>query len=207
MVDYQANSDKSKLRAIEPKPEKKLEKVVSGDVVVLKPSVGSRLKKIFLGGDVDSAAQYVFGQVILPALRNIIVETVSRGAEQLMYGESGRRPPPRSPNYGPRVMYNNPLSRQEPRMYHQPPHRWAESSRAADRVMVTTRAEAEAVVDQLVEAVDKYGLVTRADLNEVLGLESAHIDHKWGWDNLARTEIRQTRDGYEITFPPVEEIQ
>lgn len=201
MTDYQATPDK-KTKATN--VEKKLEKVITGEVVVKKPSIGTRFKKIFLGGDMDTAANYVVGTVILPAIRQAIVEAVSKGVEQLFYGQSAR--PSRPTHLGSRVQYHNPTIRPEHRYIDRQPNRWVDNSRDADRVMVMTRADAEAVVDQLTEAVDTYDNVSKADLNELLGLPSPHIDHKWGWTNMAGVQIRQTREGYEISFPPLEEL-
>lgn len=205
-MDYQSNSHKGK----EPKDKsekKDLEKVVEGDVSVKPKTIGSKIKSIFFGGDVNTAASYVVGEVLLPALRNLVVETVSKGADRLIYGESSMRHR-RPTNYGSRVQYNNPLAR-ETRSYlpdQRPIDRWSRSSKAFDDIVVSSKTDADNVVERLIDIVDHYAVASVADLYELLGLPSTHVDNKWGWTNLKGIEVRQVREGYKLSFPPVEEI-
>jgi len=208
-MDYQGNSDKTK-QANPPIPEKNLEKVVTGDVVVAPAGIGSKFKRIFFGGDVNTAGQYVLGEVLLPALRNLLVESISKGADRLIYGDSIHRR--RGPmNYTPRVQYNNPIHRQEPRsvayLPDRPPiDRWAQGRKSFQDVIVATKEDADNVIERLVDVVDMYEVVSVADLYDLLGLPSSHIDNKWGWTHLSNIESRQVREGWKISFPPVEEI-
>ena len=71
---------------------------------------------------------------------------------------------------------------------------------------MASKSDADTVVENLVNVVDIYEVVSVADLNELLGLPTSHVDHKWGWTNLASIEVRQVRDGWLIAFPPLEEI-
>jgi hypothetical protein len=48
--------------------------------------------------------------------------------------------------------------------------------------------------------------VSLADLFDTVGLPATHVDNKWGWTNLASVEVRQVREGWQISFPPLEEI-
>ena len=209
MPDYQANSDKSKQAAQKP-PEKKLVKVTTGDVAVKPKSLGSRFKNVFFGGDFNTAAEYVGTEVLLPAIRNLVVDVVNKGIDQLVYGRTGMRRPPR-PSYSPRVQYNNPVNRGIgiTRAYlpdQRPIDRWQRGTKVGDDVIVASREDADAVVENLTAAVEQYEVVSLADLHDLLGLPSPHTDNKWGWTNLAAVEVRQVRDGWQISFPPLEEI-
>lgn len=211
MEDYQANSKKSKQGANpEEKPKKDLDKVISGEVVTKPKSISSRFRTIFLGGDFTTARQYVISEVALPALRNLVVEVISKGADRLIYGDSVRRRGPTG--YAPRVQYNNPLYRQGgPLARTGPPNqnpvdRWRQGAKAFDDIIVSTKEDAEVLVERLIDIVDMYEVVSVADLNELVGLPSSHIDNKWGWTNLSSIETRQVREGYRVVFPPLEEI-
>lgn len=210
-MDYQSNSKKSKQ---DKPPEKKVERVVTGEVVVKQPSVSTRFKNIFFGGDFHTASEYVVSQVLLPALRNLIVESISRGTDRLIYGDSINRPPSRpsigTTGYAPRVQYNNPVSRQGAGgSTYSPKPPWQVSApgrRAFEDVTFGAKEDAEAVIEAMITIVDQYDIVSVADLNELIGMPSAHTDHKWGWGNLASIQLNQTKDGWTVTFPPVEEI-
>lgn len=210
MPDYQGNSNVNKENATKPEPQKKnLEKVVTGDVIVTREGPGSKFKRIFFGGDMTTASQYVVSEVLLPALRNLIVEAISKGTDRLIYGDSVHRR--RSPTtFAPRVQYNNPLFRQESRSQSyapdRPANRWVQGQKGFGSIMVSTKEEADLVIDQLIEIVDMYEVVSVADLYEIIGEPSSHVDNKWGWTQLSTIESRQHRDGWKITFPPLEEI-
>jgi hypothetical protein len=209
MQDYQGNSDKEKKEAKE-LPEKNLDKVVTGTVSMKPKTLTTRFKSIFLGGDFTTAAQYVASEVLLPALRNLVVDAVSKGTDRVIYGDSNlrRRPPT---NYSPRIRYDNPINRgmtsQRAYLPDQRPAGWAGQSRKTfEDVIVASKADADGVVERLTDIVDIYEVVSVADLSELLGLPSTHIDNKWGWTQLAALEVRQVREGWRISFPPLEEI-
>ncbi len=210
MQDYASNSDKSK-KGEEP-PKKDLQKVVVGEVVVKEKSLGSRFKNIFLGGDMHTASNYIVAEVLLPATRNLLVEIVTKGMDRLVYGESGFRPRSRPSSYAPRVQYNNPVNRGVgvTRAYlpdQRPVDRWEQTTKSTlDSVILNSKTDAENVIEQMTNVVDMYEVVSLADLNELIGQSSTHIDHKWGWSNLAALELRQVREGWQLTFPPMEAI-
>lgn len=214
MEDYQGKSKSDKVDDIS-KPEKKLEKVVTGEVKKVKKPISARFKDIFLGGDFKTSTEYVVSDVLLPALRNLVVDTITKGVDRLIYGEHSRRPPTsrQYTDYRSRAIYRAPYSAGSgplPSAYlpNQPRgiDRW-KTNRDAESVIVGTRTEAEAVVDTITTIVDQYGVVSIADLNEILGIEgSPHTDNKWGWTHISKLEITQVREGWKIDFPPLEEV-
>lgn len=209
MTDYQGNSKRDKEKANkESEPKKNLEKVVSGEVTQRPKSIGSKFKTIFLGGDFGTARQYVISEVALPALRNLVVEVISKGADRLIYGDSVRRRGPAS--YSPRIQYNNPLYRQGPITTgppnRNPADRWRQGTKSFEDIIVSSKEDADTVVENLINIVEMYEVVSVADLYELVGLPSSHIDNKWGWTNLATIQVSQVREGYRIGFPPLEEI-
>lgn len=209
-MDYQGNANKDK----EPgsKQEKVVEKVVTGDAVLVPKGIGWKFRHIFLGGTAKQAARYVTGEVLLPALRNLVFDVVSKGSERFIFGESSyRRPPPQE--YGTRIQYNNPLRRPGPAMSQrlQPArlpdqYRSRPARRDTNDIVLATREEAELVVERLIDILDKYDVASMADLLDLLGLETQPIDNKWGWTYLNNVEVRQIRDGYLIDLPALEEI-
>jgi hypothetical protein len=205
MEDYSSNADKLKKTAKSDRP--KPEKVVTGEVVTKPQGIGKRMKGIFLGGDFQTAREYLISEVLLPATRNLIVDTVSKGIDRLVYGETSRR---RSPtNYASRIQYSNPIYR-DPRtrsaLPGQNPTGWSTNRDPQDDIIVQSRSDADAVVDQMIAIVDQYDVVSLADLKELLGLPSSHVDNKRGWTHMTNIQVSQVREGYKISFPPLEDI-
>ena len=70
-----------------------------------------------------------------------------------------------------------------------------------DEIVLDSRVEAEAVIDRLFDLVSRYESATVADLYEIVGLSSTHIDHKWGWTDLRGAGVSRIRDGYLLDLP------
>jgi len=207
-MDYAGNSNKNKEKD---QPEKeKIEKVVTEEVTVRQKPIGRKMKEIFFGGEFKSAARYVGADVLLPALRNLIVDASTRGIERMVYGDSSYSRPRRA-EYRPRVTYNNPINRGyviDTTGRANLPDQPSRSRNRLDGVefVLTTRGEAETVVERLGDILDRYEVASLADLKELLGLKIDHVDNKWGWFALNGIDVRQIREGYLLDLPPMETI-
>lgn len=210
-MDYQGNAKKerAKIERVEKKTEKNIKKVVTGEVIQKPKGVGRKFKDIFLGGDARQAARYVTADVLLPALRNLIVDMVTKGAERLIYGELQYRRRP-TINYSSRyqgVQYNRPFDPRDPReRSYIVSDRVRQNRHEINDVILATKEEADLVVERLIDIIDKYEIVSLADLYDLLGLQTSHIDNKWGWTVLGNVPIRQIRQGYLLELPPLEEL-
>lgn len=208
-MDYQSNANKNKEQPLENQP--KVEKIVTGEVIQKPKSVGRKFKNIFFGGDAKAALRFVSSDVLLPALRSLIVDMTSKGIERVVYGESSYRRRPAE--YRPRIQYNTPIyyRPQDPRdqRYANLPDQarpYRTRRREPNDFIVGTRQEADEIVEDLINAIDKYQVVSLADLYVKLGLETSYVDQKWGWTYLNNIEVRQHPQGYLIDLPPLEEI-
>lgn len=206
-MDYQGNAKKNKEEG--KAPEKKIEKVIVTEVVVQKRSIGRKFRDLFIEADLRSVAKYVVSDVLLPAIRNTIVDASTKGIERMMYGESSIRR--RNYGMGPRITYNNPVNRgysSSPLSRHAPAiERGPRSSRhSRDDFILSSREEAELVLERMNDIIDTYEVVSVADLNELVGLPTSHVDNKWGWIYLGDVQVRQIREGYLLDLPPAEPI-
>jgi hypothetical protein len=204
-MDFPSNSHSAK----SPEP-KRVEQVTVNPVMRRKKPLGKRLTELFIGGDTKSVGEYIFLDVILPAIKDTIADAGSQFLDRMLFGDSrsgSRRSGYRSSGSGSQVSYNRVFSspsgqRQEER----PGPRRSRSAYELDDVVLSTRAEAEGVVDKLYEILSKYGHVTVADLYESVGISGEPIDNKWGWTELKGTDIRRTQSGYLLLLPKTEPI-
>ena len=51
------------------------------------------------------------------------------------------------------------------------------------------------------DILEKYGMVSVADLYDLVGVTGNYTDNKYGWTNLSNAEIVRVRDGYQIKLP------
>jgi len=198
-----------------PKPEKEpkvVEKVTTAEVVQKKKSVGRRFKAIFIRGEFKGAARYVLTDVLVPAFKNMLVDAGTEGLKRTVYGESSVRRRGYDPGR-PRISYNSPVDRfaRRPGMLPDQPPVYQGAPRRGPRQEVgdfylISRDEADTVLEGMQTIIDKYEVVSVADLHELVGLPSTHVDNKWGWSNIASAAVRQTRDGWLLDLPPVEPI-
>lgn len=208
-MDYQANSKKSKEK--KGPPEKRVEKVVEAEVIHKKKPIGRRFKELFFGGEFQSAARYIAADVLLPAVRNLLVDASTEGIKRIVYGDSASRR--RSPGpMGPRVSYHSSsVTRSDPRAYRdfRPPDqgpRPLPTHRESNEIILAQRSDAETVLERLIDILDTYQVASVADLHDLVGLPTSHTDNKWGWTYLANAEIRQVREGWVLELPPTEPI-
>jgi hypothetical protein len=202
--DFPGNSKSPRSAPSEPK---NVQAVVTNEAVAKKKSLGKRAREIFVGGDSKTVIQYMISEILVPQAKDMIVEAVQQGFERMIFGESRSRHRTGSRPAGPNnyTNYNrysgrgnNPIGRSE--RADRPP---AASTRSnvLDDIVVQTRVEADAVLDQMFEIVNEYGSVSVADLYTSLDWSSNSIDHKWGWTSLAGSDIRRVHDGYLLMFP------
>lgn len=210
-MDFPGNSHNVTGEPKEPKsdkPPKEVHKVVTVDAIQRKKPLGRRFKELFFGGEFKGATKYIFGDVLVPALRNMVVDGVTKGIERVIYGEAGPR---RRPELGrPRISYNNPIERYSSRptrgmLPDQPPYSRRGRQEVSDIILVS-RDEAELVVERMIDIIDKFDAASIGDLHDLVGLPTTYVDNKWGWTSLGNVNVRQIREGYLIDLPPVEPI-
>ena len=70
-----------------------------------------------------------------------------------------------------------------------------------DDIVLETRGEAEEVLSRMDELIDTYGVVSVADLYDLIGKSCEYTDNKYGWTNIRNAEPIRVRDGYMLKLP------
>lgn len=175
------------------KQDKKVEKVVEGDVQRRKKPLSKRFHETFFGGDARGTAQFVVFGVLLPAAKDMFVEAGAQGLERLVYGDSRRRSAQRGPNPTGYISYNRMRPSDSP-----PAPTMTRRGRARhdfDEIVLASRSEAEEVLDHMFDILSRYDSVSVADLYELTGIRSSHTDQTWGWTELRGSGVSRTRSG------------
>jgi hypothetical protein len=188
--------------------EKKVEKVTTGTVVRRKKPFHKRVAEKFTGGeDAGSVFEYVFFDIIVEAGKDIMLDAFNAGLERKFYGEvrsAGRRGYSRGRSYGRtdyRGISSGSVLRGDPRG---PEPRMSSRARAThdfDEIILPTRVEANAVLDVLFSMLERFEIVTVADLYDAVGEPSTFQDNKWGWTDLRGADSERVRDGYLLMLP------
>lgn len=187
--------------------EKKIEKVTVGEVKRRKKPLGKRFTETFVQGEAHGAWNFVLYDVLVPAAKDMVADAFSQGIERMLFGEArsrSRRPYSSGSALGGRSNYVNYTRysaseprREEPRTV----SRKARANHNFDEIVLTTRPEAEEVLDRLNELINRYGSASVADLYELVGVTGSYTDDKWGWFSLSGSDITRVRDGYLLDVP------
>lgn len=196
MEEYKPNSHRYKEEQKNKEREKRVDKpVVTGKVITKKPSKFRMFTGEIISEDAKNVKSYVFGEVLIPAIKKAISDIVTDGIDIILYGESrkgGKR------STADRVSYRNYYDRDRDS---RPRADRAVSGYSYDDIVLDSRGEAQDVLDRMDELMSAYGLVRVADLYDLVGITGNYTDNKYGWTSIRTAEIVRVRDGYMIKMP------
>lgn len=197
-------NSKGQPRAMPRDEPKVVTRVVSGEVVRRKTPLGKRFANNVLGGDVQSVWSYVFGDVLIPAARNMVADAVTGGVERAIFGENSPGRGRRGRGIGPRD-YQSPFQSTPMRGIghdNRPPAgRRGRPAPKFDEIILPRRVDAEEVLDRMEELIKRYGNVSLSDLYGLIGETGQYTDNKWGWLDFNEFNIHRVRDGYLLELP------
>lgn len=206
-MNYGGNSNKQKDASV-PEERVKIDKVISGSVIERKKGVVRKFKDHFQGeNDMQSIGSYVFWDVIVPKVRDLVFDAINESTNRVFYGDM-RRPSSNGRSSGATVRptaYNRiyQQSAPEPRNISQ---RARNTHEFAQEILLPNLGEAEKVLDTLLEYIDKYGFVSVTDLYDAVGISAGEFtDEKYGWDDLRTAKTSRVREGYLLDLPPTKQ--
>lgn len=173
--------------------ERRAAKVVTGGVKTKKKSEVRKLTDVFVSEDVSNVKSYILMDVLVPAIKKAVSDIVTNGIDMLLYGEA-RGAKKCAGDYVSYRNYSDPRrdDRRETR---------ARSGFDYDDIIFDTRVDAEAVREQMDDMIDRYGVVTVADMYDSVQLTAPYTANKYGWTNIRNADIVRVRDGYVIKLP------
>ena len=191
MDEYKSNSHKSRQNQNDDIPEKKVEKVVSGSVKSKKKNGLQKITNVFVPEDVDDVKSYIFEDIVVPAVKDIILDAVRAllGVNGTSRGRSST-----SSKISYRKYYDD-----RDRIDSAPTR--TRTGYDYDDIILETRGEAEDVLERMEELIDMYQLVSVADFYDLVGVSGNYTDNKYGWTNVRKASVVRVRDGYMIKLP------
>lgn len=194
---YKPNSHKSKEKQKETKGEqKKLEKVVSGNVIVKKKSGLHKLTDVFISEDASSVKSYIVSDVLIPTIQNLFCDIIKDSADIIFGGGTKRSRKDRS-GYS-YISYDRFSDRRDDRRYSSDTRR---SGLDYDDIVLETKGDAEEVLMQLDALIEQYGQATVGDLFDLVGKSGPYTANKYGWTNLRNARSERVREGYLLKLP------
>ena len=174
----------------------KIDPVVKGKTEFQKESLGVRLKKMILPGDIKDIRHYAIHNVLIPGMKSGFLALV----EMAFYGQvrgGGRYNTNRPTNYSytstnaAQSQYSRQSISQRDRSVHN-----------FNNIIFETYSDAADVVETLLDILDRTGVVTVADFYEASRQTPDWADVDWGWTHFQKLEPRAIRGGYIIDVTP-----
>ena len=210
MEAFPNNTDERKVSTIQTvkKEEKQVDlpdPIVSGEVKKKKQTFGDKAKRLLFKEDIKSVWSYIFGDILVPALKSTLLNTVQNGAEFMIMG--GVSNPKRSSSNGGRVsrvpystFYEDEDYKGRTRKAYSIP------TNLYDEIEFDHRDDAEAVLMRCRQRILEFGSVSIAHLYSLVGWKSDWTANQYGWLNLDQANVIRTGMGtFVLKLPrPVE---
>lgn len=183
-----------------PKPETK---ALTSKVTMEKDRPMTKVRKLFIPGDVKDVKSYLVNNVIVPGFKNAVLGMI----EIAFFGRTsgwrgGPSPIKGNTNYSyistnNQAVYSGPTVTNRDRV----------TNNFSNLRFTGPNAyqEVEDVISTLIDYVDRYGQATVADFYALCGVGADQItdmDERWGWKRFRKLEPRAVRDGYVIDVDP-----
>ena len=193
MGEYKSNSHKSRQNQNDDIPEKRVEKVVRGSVKSKKKICLQKITNVFVREDVDDVKSYIFEDIVVPTVKDIILDTV-----RAFLGVSGNSRVGRS-STSSKISYRKYYDDRDRR-----DSRNVSRTRTGydyDDIILESRGEAEDVLERMDELIATYQVVSVADFYDLVGVSGNYTDNKYGWTDIRNASVIRVRDGYMIKLP------
>ena len=198
-LNYPSNSNSQN----KPEPEKKeLKQIVNA--VEKKETMFSRIRRSFVQEDAHSVGQYLVFDVLIPAAKATLEDLVTQGLGRGLWGSGRPRSSSTLSTPQSRGSYTSYGSLARPAQQVNQPRDFSDRARASHdfrEIVLATRADAESVIQALLDPIEQYGWASVGDLYKLVGIMPSFQDEKWGWDNLVTAGCRPVSGGYILEFP------
>lgn len=193
MEKYKPNSHKSRELNRRSVPDKKVEKIVTGKVRSKKKNELNKFTDIFISEDANNVKSYIFLDILVPAIKKAISDIVTNGIDMILYGETGRS---KNNSNASRISYRSYYDRGESN------HSRTRTGYNYNDIILDNRGEAEDVLSRMDELISTYGLVSVADLYDLVGITGNYTDNKYGWTDIrSAAPVRLREGGYLLKLP------
>lgn len=182
--------------------------VVSGEVTKVKRGLLERIVASMVGPEgIKSVASMVGHEVVAPAIKSIVADSVTSGINALIYGPEGRNR--KGSRYGGSYSrYGN-----NQRTNYSQASRYAPTDDAPEDVVVRrqgfttsdyligSRDEANLVLENLEDSLNDFNQVSVADFKESIGQITEFTDNNFGWRDTTDFRIQAYRGKFVIISP------
>lgn len=190
-------------------PEKKVQRVTTGEVRRQQKGLLRKAKEAFVGDDTKGVMEYVFVDILVPGLKTMVEQSITQGVSRKLWGGAipmGGAGPLFRPQQ-PWVNYQQPSTLRQPAPQQPGLSKQARATHRFDEIVFGARIDADSVLQQLRALVGEFGMASVRDFYDSVGEESEYTDGGYGWRDLAGAHVQPARGGgYQIILPRPEPL-
>lgn len=194
------NTETSTASAESPEPKKK---VIQGRVTQRRKPLGTRVREMFAGDGQESFADHLINNVAVPMIKDMIISVVAQtldgvknGVEDRISGTSQSRT--RTPSHATGRTHTNysgfssPPRRPTSRPASPASRITIRRSNQVQDIILETRADGDAILEELQAVIDSVGHCTMGDLYSYFDdIKQDQTHEGWGWDNIDEARVRR----------------
>ena len=209
------NSDASRTALEKKEDTRVVNKPVVQSKVKHRLTIGKLFRQTFIPEDVSDAKEYMLTDIIMPALKNGIFDTVMNIVDFWRGGGGTYRRTSNSNSFAPRSRvsqqydYNRVSSS---RIAPSTTPSQAASKYSYDDIVIEdypanqggsakARADAESVLVSMQGIIDRYSVVRIQDLYDLVGLTGNPTDYDYGWSSLNGATVQRVSGGWLLVLP------
>lgn len=214
MENFPSNAHNPKtVKPEQPKQEQpRVQRVVEGEVIRRKKSLGKRFTETFFG-DTKGIGSAILMEILIPSARDMLFEAGKDALERTMYPDARGAGHRRGSSRGGPTNYRAfggiaakaVAFRDDPRPSLS---RRARATHNFDEIVLASRREGESILAQMFEVIERFDAVTVADLYEMVNIEPSYTDRKFGWTGpmLSGAGVDRVKEGYLLDLPRPEAL-
>lgn len=183
----------------------KFKKVIDSDVKISKHNPRTKLSDVFIAKDIHSVGYTLVDDILIPEIKKILDSLVSNGFHMLLYGEPNRTKPKNGSLPGAKIAYQNFYSEGKSAIATTKTNKIT-SYTEYDRMIFSSKEEAETILDIMNESIETYGQVSILDLYDMVGISSMYASDNYGWKNLSKAYSERCADGYILRLPKAQPL-
>lgn len=187
-----------------PSEKKEVKRVIAGKVIQRKKPLYRKFIDAFRPEDNKGFGEYILLDVLAPGIKDVVADSATTAIENALGVDRARG---RRRGGGGYTSYSG-MSGARPRSSsrsreddRRPGRREPAGPSNVREIILETRAEAETVLDELIELMSKYDVATVRDLLSLLGVRHEFTDEDWGWTDLRGSRIHRVGGGYLLDLP------
>lgn len=187
--------------------DRKYEKVTTGEVKVRNRITPKKIAQTFFTEDLEDVKTHVIFDILIPKVKDAVVDTILNTIEMIFYGEVRRKATTVSNASPIRTISYDKMSKKAETAPSRPRPTPRRGFHPED-VVFEESADAQKVLDMMCDVLEQYGSVSALDFCEFAGVGGEYTFRDYGWRDLSEAKVmRVSGGGWVVDLPAMRPLK